>query len=256
MALIALSARPALPADDFGDAPVGAYPVTPSTNPIAGVIDNDVDQDWFCFSALPWVPYSLTVTTGTLWDSTVDLKAPDGLFLLAATNSITSNTPACLMWTNLAPAGKYYVKVGGFAEFTTGTYSLAICPESFADANTNGVPDAWEIERLGGLTNSLTGDLDGDGLSDGGEYYLGTDPADPASGLFLTEIGSATGAVTLGWQAIRYGTYRISAASNLPAAPWSPLATNINLSTNPVQRLTDGEARDFFRRFYRVELIY
>lgn len=42
------------------------------------------------------------------------------------------------------------------------------------DANSNGVPDAWE--HLYGLTNGVLGDTDGDGFSDQQEWLAGTDP--------------------------------------------------------------------------------
>lgn len=45
------------------------------------------------------------------------------------------------------------------------------------DANANGLPDWWEIEQFGGLTNILaTGDEDGDGLTNLEELYYGRDP--------------------------------------------------------------------------------
>lgn len=45
------------------------------------------------------------------------------------------------------------------------------------DANGNGLPDWWEIEHFGGLTNILaSGDEDGDGLDNLEEVYYGYDP--------------------------------------------------------------------------------
>jgi alpha-amylase len=45
------------------------------------------------------------------------------------------------------------------------------------DANANGLPDWWEIEQFGGLTNILaSGDEDGDGLDNLEELYYGRDP--------------------------------------------------------------------------------
>lgn len=54
---------------------------------------------------------------------------------------------------------------------------------SGADSNSNGIPDAWEVDSLG--TNNLgllsrTGDYDGDGVTDYEEYLAGTSPTNPA----------------------------------------------------------------------------
>lgn len=45
------------------------------------------------------------------------------------------------------------------------------------DVNTNGIPDAWEMSRLGSLAEAASDDHDSDGVSNHGEYLAGTDPA-------------------------------------------------------------------------------
>jgi len=49
------------------------------------------------------------------------------------------------------------------------------------DRDHNGMVDAWEMQYFGslGTTNKASDDPDGDGLSNGEESYLGTDPFDP-----------------------------------------------------------------------------
>lgn len=57
---------------------------------------------------------------------------------------------------------------------TNGFYRLGI---SETDINTNGLPDWWEIQQYGGLTNlNAYGDEDGDGVENQEEYWLGYSP--------------------------------------------------------------------------------
>jgi hypothetical protein len=44
------------------------------------------------------------------------------------------------------------------------------------DADSDGLPDAWETANFGDLTRDGTGDYDSDGLTDAEEYSLGTNP--------------------------------------------------------------------------------
>lgn len=44
------------------------------------------------------------------------------------------------------------------------------------DMDGDGLPDAWEIQNFGNLSQTATGDADGDGLNNLGEYTNGTNP--------------------------------------------------------------------------------
>ncbi|MEI7733767.1 MAG: LamG-like jellyroll fold domain-containing protein, partial [Verrucomicrobiota bacterium] len=48
-----------------------------------------------------------------------------------------------------------------------------------ADANSNGLPDAWEWKYFGNFNQTADGDYDGDGISNLAEYQNGTDPTNP-----------------------------------------------------------------------------
>jgi len=45
-----------------------------------------------------------------------------------------------------------------------------------SDTDRDGLPDWWEMERFGGLTQTAAGDPDGDGLTNADEYLMGSDP--------------------------------------------------------------------------------
>lgn len=242
-------------ADDFGDSAAAAQSV-PGTNPVAGVIETDIDRDWFSFSAMPQVAYSINVSTGTLWDSVVALKAPDGNTGLFETSSVGGSAPAQILWTNKGPAATYYVRVGGFAEFTTGTYSLAIGRPGFVDANTNGIPDGWELENFGSLTNPLDGDFDHDGNSNGGEYYANTSPTNFNSGVFVSRVQRGSGQVSVTWPAVQYGSYRVRATTNVLSSTWpQDFGTTLKLTPSGDETLSDPDGSPG-RKFYRVEFLY
>jgi len=57
---------------------------------------------------------------------------------------------------------------------TKSGYILVSPPNSDSDAD--GLPDAWEINYFGNLSQSANGDPDSDGVSNGVEYKLGTNP--------------------------------------------------------------------------------
>ena len=71
---------------------------------------------------------------------------------------------------------------GAPSPIRTATYTLAAAPAITvplsADANRNGIPDAWEA--LFGITDP-NADADGDGFTNREEYLAGTDPLDPLS---------------------------------------------------------------------------
>jgi len=65
---------------------------------------------------------------------------------------------------------------GNTSEFSP---AFACAPDT--DNDGDGLPDGWETEYLGDLTQTSVGDYDGDGESNGYEYAHDTDPADARS---------------------------------------------------------------------------
>jgi alpha-tubulin suppressor-like RCC1 family protein len=58
-----------------------------------------------------------------------------------------------------------------------------------SDSDNDGIPDAWEVSKLGSVAASPTDDADKDGLTNIAEYFLNSDPAAPdADGDYLTDL--------------------------------------------------------------------
>lgn len=123
-----------------------------------------------------------------------------------------------------------------------------------ADADGDGMPDAWEIQYLGGTNALPTADADGDGLNNLQEFIAGTNPNDPTSVLALT-VPSASPAFQnqfiVRWQSASNKFYRLLATTNLALA-FSNCAINLP-ATPPVNVYTDNTAQ-VGQKFYRVRL--
>ena len=162
-------------------------------------------------------------------------NAPAGEYVLEFADVLFYNTPIALTNT-LTP--------GGTLNFT-GNYS-------FADANTNGIPDAWEAAQFSGISPQRSGatDTDADGLSDWAEFVAGSDPNNPPPQFKLTAQRLASNIVKLSWPSVTNHSYRVHASSN--AVVWSPhsgwlTATGTNTS------YTFSSATNGAVRFFRVE---
>lgn len=82
------------------------------------------------------------------------------------------------------------------------------------DADSNGFPDAWEIEHFGSIGALPTDDTDGDGTTNLMEYLAGTDPQLPGSTFRPTS--EATGSdLVLKFPTVSGRTYRIWGSPNL-----------------------------------------
>jgi hypothetical protein len=139
--------------------------------------------------------------------------------------TVLSNAPAG-QYTLIYADVPYYTKPGpqtrslesGATLVFTGNYS-------FADANTNGMSDAWEQSQFGAVSPDRTAltDTDRDGLTDYAEFIAGTNPKDPQSNLEVA--GSChSNHVALTWFSEPGRSYRIESSTNLtewaPASAW------------------------------------
>jgi hypothetical protein len=109
-----------------------------------------------------------------------------------------------------------------------------------ADANGDGLPDAWQLTATGTLADGPNADTDGDGATHLEEYLAGTDPNDPHSTLAVTHYTTAAGGApttltTLTWQSVMTRFYFIEQSLDLvswfdsglgPIPPAGPTTTD------------------------------
>ena len=234
-----------------------AGPVVVNGAAVYGNIAYDLEKDWFSFSALPYANYTITVSTGTIWDCAVELRTPDGGTVLSETVTVYGAAGGTIGWTNMAGSRLFYLRVGGFAEFTTGSYQLAVSGGGFADTNGNRLPDAWELQDFGNMTNTAAGDVDGDGVNNEDEYLTGTQATNAASLLRIETLARTLEDVAVEWQSVPYGRYRVLTATNLVGgAGWTVLGTNLNLDLGTISAFTNAGGATKDRGFYRVEFVY
>ena len=121
---------------------------------------------------------------------------------------------------------------------TTNSTSLIV----LFDANGNGISDGWEWQNFGVLTNSGTGDHDGDGMSDTAEYIAGTQPTNPTSIFAVQNVGGSAAtsnrtvvvSTTPGRQYTIFYADRRGMTNNLPWAMFGNANVGVWLETNSV----------------------
>jgi len=75
------------------------------------------------------------------------------------------------------------------------------------DSDGDGLPDQWELENFGDLTQSAGGDFEGDGVSNINEFFAGSDPTVqvPVTGSFGIAVLAAMLILLGGMAGIRHG---------------------------------------------------
>jgi hypothetical protein len=125
------------------------------------------------------------------------------------------------------------------------------CTVTNPDADSDGLPDAWELSNGLNPADPLdaAADPDGDGADNAFEFAAGTDPQNPASVLHLSAAGYSAAGQALRFPSVLGKTYRIDASDNLSS--WQPVSVGIAGSGAEIQ-ITDAAAITGQRRFYRL----
>jgi hypothetical protein len=225
----------------------------------------------FSFDAPPrqgWLVDDVSITTSTivpgtiqitnnLWQTVFSLSGPSGRLGNGRSTLITNAAPGSytIQYGDvpyyLTPASQTNTLVAGGKITFTGNYT-------FADANANGIPDAYEFEKFGALDSSRTKltDTDHDGLSDWGEFVAGTDPNNPPPPFRVTAQRLAGNLVKLSWPSVTNHTYRVHTSTNAPSGPpnfgWLP-ASGWFAATGTNTSYTFAASTNGPLKFFRVE---
>ena len=197
--------------------------------------------------------------------------SPATAYAAIGTNSnVTPGSQTSVVWNGLAATKTYewYVTVadnnGDYSTSvvwnfqTSASFSLHIAPS--ADANGNGLPDAWEAKYN---VTDPNADDDGDGQSNYAEYIAGTNPRDAGSVLRIVSTAcNAKGQVTLTWSSVGGTRYRIQVADDANGT-FTDIVRDAEVETDsaPVgaastQTYTDTASSPNSIRFYRIEVVH
>lgn len=123
------------------------------------------------------------------------------------------------------------------------------------DTDADGLPDWWEIERLGSLAFDATADPDGDGQTNAQEFFAGTNPTDAADRLVVEEFSAiASGGYELNFVSISGVMYQLETSFDMQPGSWVPLGGQVE-GAGSIMQFTDVPSPAPLRRFYRIRVI-
>ncbi len=120
------------------------------------------------------------------------------------------------------------------------------------DSNSNGIPDWWELQYFGNLSQTTNGDFDHDGVSNFVEYIADTNPTDPNSYPRISGAQRVPNGIRIDWQA---GTQaRQTLQTSLTLNPTNQVWLNVWTNQPPTSissSYTDSLSTNGMR-FYRI----
>jgi len=138
------------------------------------------------------------------------------------------------------PAGEHTLTAHAIDAFGSITISEPVTFTVHADANSNGIPDWWELLHFGNLDQTADGDFDGDGLSNIWEFnnqHHGFDPTDPSDAIRDTSQNGLPD----WWEITHFGAVGGIDASADPDSDGLTNLQEFQLGTNPHNWDTDGD---------------
>lgn len=166
-------------------------------------------------------------------------------------------------FTNSNPNGEWKLFVVDMVDDDAGQIAMGwrlditvgqpVCCTDFPDTDSDGMPDAWELEQFGNLVVAgASTDFDLDFVLDRHEYVAGTQPTNEQSFLYVAiDTNEVAGEVVLTWPGITGKTYAVGRTTNLLAG-FMDLATNLP-GISPLNTYTDG-APPAAGSHYRIRL--
>jgi hypothetical protein len=179
----------------------------------------------------------------------------DDLLVIARTNIVmrTGANPD-MKWNQFLVAP--YIGDGAPVEQTMWVDDLLLATaRPVTDADSDGVPDTWEIAQ--GLNpndaSDAKKDADNDGFSNLAEYLCGTDPRNPKSFLRINSVELNNDSLRILFDTVAGKSYDLERATDLASGIWSSVAVNIPGTGNVVQMLDSGASTQA-KQFYRIRV--
>lgn len=126
------------------------------------------------------------------------------------------------------------------------------------DTDGDGIPDAWEYQKVGTLALLAGGnnDHDGDGVSDVDEYYADTDPADITDLFVITAFDRAGDTNLVEWTVQPTRLYRLGQTDSLTGTPaWADCGLGVMMPGPGPTRTGQMSEPNITNRFYRAQAI-
>lgn len=120
-----------------------------------------------------------------------------------------------------------------------------------ADSDSDGLPDDWEMARLGTLAYGPNQDPDNDRFVNWQEYVADTDPLNGSSFLAITNMLVASDGLRIRWQGGVHATQFLQRSDNLSTNFWQTIFTSLP-PTSVSGSYTDALSTNVFR-FYRIK---
>jgi hypothetical protein len=192
---------------------------------------------------------------------------PPARGLLGAWNAATRQLPYTPAHGFTGADSFTFAVSDGLATSSVATVTLNVVP--LADADADGIPDAWESAR--GVSDPSL-DPDGDGWTNRQEYQANTDPKNAASALrFPTVTRNASGHFVVTWASVGGTRYRVKFSDGDAQGNYNGVFTDLaravaaEMDPAPVGADSTMTFTDDFtltgappaqgRRYYRVEVV-
>ncbi|MFO1496889.1 MAG: S8 family serine peptidase [Verrucomicrobiota bacterium] len=211
-----------------------------------------------------WLVDDISVTVTNLLLGSIRITNNVAQASVTLTGPVTrTGQGATILFTNI-PAGQYVATFTAVPFYSTPPPQTNVLTTNtivlqgnytFADANRNGISDAWEQQYFGQVAASHPPqtDSDGDGSSDYAEFVAGTDPMDALSNLELSPpIKLAAGSYQVTWPAMPGHSYRLLSSTN--ASTWTPVTGWIRATASQLSYNLSPNARNG-PLFFRVEAV-
>jgi hypothetical protein len=244
----------------------------------AGVVSND----WFTIRKENYAPVATNKTFTIAADASTNLVLTGSDVNRNPITFVAGSPPTNGLLANLNPAtGTFtytpahgstnndvlsFVVNDGQTNSAPGTITINVTPP--LDANTNGLPDAWEAQY--GITDANDDD-DADGATNLQEYRAGTNPTNALSWLHFTQISTAGAGYQVVWSSVGGTRYRLQFSNGDAAGGFTGAFTSVpravadEMDPNPVgaagtMSFTDdftltGGAPANGARYYRMEVV-